>query len=177
MSHRHSLLRRYVGLAVVVGLTVLAVGPVNVSAAGHAATAARPVAVSGSADLLSGTGGRTLASASWCSSSRPYVTLVRWDPWLSSTSTQYGGLYIELRRSNGCQTAWAYIRQSSIGGWRGVVSVWNPGQPSQTAWSLPYGNETGMVNDGPGVQACVGVQVYYNGNWNRWLFLGCRWGS
>lgn len=81
--------------------------------------------------------------------------------------------YIELYHSDTCGTAW--VLATSVRPHDGSeVSIWNPGQPSQrvTLASDTY-RATRMVDDRPGVETCVGTQVYRYGRWYAWQVQLC----
>lgn len=79
-----------------------------------------------------------------------------------------------VRHSDYCRTAWA-IWYPTGSGFHGEVSVWNSRNQNQKAWTGPGGavSQTEMIDDAPGVRSCVGMQVYYNGQWRRWQMGFC----
>lgn len=83
--------------------------------------------------------------------------------------------YLKLERSNACGTTWVHFASADSSKWDLDVSMWHPGQPSTQEWSLYNAwMDTTMIAVIPGVQNCMGAQVYvHNGPWIGWYFGGC----
>lgn len=83
--------------------------------------------------------------------------------------------YVEVYHSDRCGTAWALaaVPHRTYNG--SVVSIWNPGGPSRTVAPLSgHGYvPTAMVDDRPGIETCVGTQVYRYGQWFAWRMGFC----
>lgn len=79
---------------------------------------------------------------------------------------------VQVWHSDRCRTAWAIYRPNS--GFGGEVSIWNSVNQNQKGWSPPSaGAVTNMIDDAPGISTCVGVQVYYQGEWRKWNMGYC----
>jgi hypothetical protein len=81
---------------------------------------------------------------------------------------------ILVRHSDYCRTGWA-IWYPNDARFHGELSMWNSRNQNQKAWTGTGGavSQTEMIDDAPGVTSCVGMQVYYNGEWRRWQMGFC----
>jgi Protein of unknown function (DUF2690) len=84
--------------------------------------------------------------------------------------------WVYVYHSDACRTAWAEWYSNTATHWfHGELSLWNSwnqNQKKSTSAGETWGR-TAMVDDPPGVTTCVGMQVYYNGEWRRWHFGFC----
>lgn len=84
--------------------------------------------------------------------------------------------WVYVYHSDRCRTAWAeWATNSSFHWFHGELSLWNSWNQNQKNWTAAgqQGGRTNMVDDPPGVTTCVGMQVYYNGEWRRWQMGFC----
>jgi hypothetical protein len=80
---------------------------------------------------------------------------------------------IQLRWSPTCLMNWARIIFYTSG-FHGELSAWNPNQPSQTSWIGYDGSGNHFTRTVNGIaEACVGMQVYFEGIWRAWDFGYC----
>lgn len=83
--------------------------------------------------------------------------------------------YIELYHSYNCGTAWVLATTPHTAYNGSEVSIWNPGQPSQRVRLTAHSGyvATRMVDDRPGIETCVGTQVYRHGRHYQWQMQLC----